>query len=202
MSQDSERIKRLVDFRQKLEKRVEELKSELNEQQAVLELVSQLLLEKGFRRPEIPKEEKIETPYVERAEGEILSPKVYAQPEEQSETVAELRAVDGELLARVHNDGKSLRVVPSEEKSFNVNTSPFGQFLVERVLTKMQERDSELARAGKIQLPDILSYNILRDGDVIREIVIRNVDSERLKELSSSIRWTFEKMYEKMKNEP
>jgi len=30
--------------------------------------------------------------------------------------------------------------------------------------------------------------------------LIRNVDDDRLRELRSSIRWTLEKMFEKMKN--
>ncbi len=46
----------------------------------------------------------------------------------------------------------------------------------------------------------MFSYNIVREGDLIREIIIKNVDDERLKELKSSIRWTFEKMFEKMKS--
>jgi hypothetical protein len=35
---------------------------------------------------------------------------------------------------------------------------------------------------------------------LLREIVIRNVDEERLRELKSSIRWTLEKMYEKTRS--
>jgi hypothetical protein len=46
----------------------------------------------------------------------------------------------------------------------------------------------------------MFSYNIVREGDLIREIIIKNVDDERVKELKSSIRWTFEKMFEKMKS--
>jgi hypothetical protein len=46
----------------------------------------------------------------------------------------------------------------------------------------------------------MFSYNIVREQDLIREIVIKNVDDDRLKELKSSIRWTFEKMFEKMKS--
>ena len=45
----------------------------------------------------------------------------------------------------------------------------------------------------------MFSYNIVREGELIREIIIKNADEERLKELKSSVRWTFEKMYEKMK---
>jgi hypothetical protein len=65
----------------------------------------------------------------------------------------------------------------------------------------MQERDSELARAGQLSPDKILCYNIVREGDIIREIDIKNTDPERLKELKSSIRWTLEKMYEKMKTQ-
>ena len=64
----------------------------------------------------------------------------------------------------------------------------------------MQDKDKELVRLGQLATDQMLSYNIIRQGDLIREIIIKNADDERLKELKSSIRWTFEKMYEKMKS--
>ncbi|MBS7633408.1 hypothetical protein KEJ15_07330, partial [Candidatus Bathyarchaeota archaeon] len=66
-----------------------------------------------------------------------------------------------------------------------------------RVLTKMQERDIELSRTGQLPSSRIFSYEIIQDDGVIREMIIRNVDSDRLRELKSSIRWTLEKMLEK-----
>ena len=65
----------------------------------------------------------------------------------------------------------------------------------------MQEKDSELARAGQLTPEKIFSYSIIREGDIIREIIIKHADQDRLRELKSSIRWTLEKMYEKMKSE-
>ncbi|MGF3521999.1 MAG: hypothetical protein ACQXXJ_02750 [Candidatus Bathyarchaeia archaeon] len=64
----------------------------------------------------------------------------------------------------------------------------------------MQEKDSELVRLKQLPPEKMFAYNIVREDDLIREIVIKNVDEERLKELKSSIRWTLEKMYEKTKN--
>jgi hypothetical protein len=64
----------------------------------------------------------------------------------------------------------------------------------------MQEKDSELVRLKQLPPEKMFTYNIVREDDLIREIVIKNVDEERLKELKSSIRWTLEKMYEKTKN--
>ena len=197
MSQDSEKLKRLVSFKQKLEKRVEELELELKELQATLEAINSILIEKGFKRAEITKPP---------AEIEALPPKeeVMVEPSPQPSTEYEsvpLRAVTGELLATLYVSEDSLRVVPAEGKSFTINTPPFTPFLVERVFAKMQEKDNELARTGQIATEKVFCYNIVREGDVIREITIKHVDQDRLRELKSSIRWTLEKMYEKMKSQ-
>jgi uncharacterized coiled-coil protein SlyX len=199
MSQDSEKLKRLVSFKQKLEKRVEELELELKELQATLEALNYILIEKGFKRAEITKPP---------AEIEALPPKeeVTVEPSPpqlptEYESVIPLKTVTGELLATLHVSEDSLRVAPAEDKNFNVNTPPFTPFLVERVFAKMQEKDNELARTGQIAQEKIFCYNIVREGDVIREITIKHVDQDRLRELKSSIRWTLEKMYEKMKSE-
>lgn len=199
MSQDSENIKRLIDFKKRIETRLQQLEEELKEFKTMLDTVNSILLEKGFRRVEIePKpdaagtltEEKEETVGVEHRPSEA---------EVEPESVNTLKSVNGEVLADFHVDDDSLHVVPAEDKDFSVNTPPFNQFFVQRVLLKMQERDNELARSGQLALDKILCFDIVREGDAIREIVIRNFDSDRLKELKSSIRWTFEKMLEKMK---
>jgi ribosomal protein L11 len=94
---------------------------------------------------------------------------------------------------------QQIHVMPDESKKFSVNTPPFSNFLVEKVFAKMQEKDKELVRLGQLSPDKMFSYNIVREGELIREIIIKNVDEERLKELKSSVRWTLEKMFEKMK---
>jgi hypothetical protein len=105
-----------------------------------------------------------------------------------------------EPLAIIYVDKQSLHVLPDESKNFSVNTPPFSHFLVERVFAKMQEKDNELVRLGQLAPEKVFAYNVVREGDFIREIVIRNADEERLRELKSSIRWTLEKMYEKTRS--
>ncbi|MEM3459552.1 MAG: hypothetical protein QXN36_01770 [Candidatus Bathyarchaeia archaeon] len=199
MSQDSEKIKRLVAFKKKLEKRVEELDSELKELQAMLEAVNSVLLEKGFKRAEIvkPPAEAEVSPPKEEAIAEPSTPQFLTE----YENVTPLKTVTGELLANLYVSEDSLRVVPAEGKNFNVNTPPFTHFLVDKVLARMQEKDNELVRTGQLTAEKLFSYNIVREGDIIREINVKNVDQERIRELKSSIRWTLEKMYEKMKGQ-
>lgn len=185
MSEEAEKIKKLIAFKKKLEKRVGKLKSELEELQTMLEMVNSVLLEKGFKRAEIAK----------------VPAAIEALPPAEHKDIIPLKTVTGELLANLYVGEDSLRVVPAEDKNFNINTPPFTQFLVERVLVKMQEKDNELVRTGQLTPDKIFSYNIVREGDIIREVLIGNFDADRLRELKSSIRWTLEKMYEKMENQ-
>jgi hypothetical protein len=199
MSEDADRIKRLIAFRKRIETRIGDLETELKELQATLETVNSVLLEKGFKRAEISaKASTVETAGEEKGEETPIEESV-TQAEMAARSASTLKSVTGEVLAEVYVDGDTLHIVPAEDKNFNINTPPFTQFLLQRVLLKMQERDGELARAGQLDANRILCFDITRDGDVIREIMIKNFDSDRLTELKSSIRWTLEKMYEKMK---
>jgi len=197
MSLDSEKMKALVAFKKKLEKKLDDLDAETKEVAATLETVNLILLEKGFKRgdiKEIPQQPK-KIPEVIAAREQIVSP-----PVQEPESVIPLKTLNEEPLAIIYVERGSLHVLPDESKSFSVNTPPFNHFLVERILARMQEKDNELVRMGQLTLDKMLAYNVVREGDLIREIIIKNVDEERLKELKSSLRWTFEKMYEKMKS--
>lgn len=200
MSQDSDKMKALVAFKKKLEKRIEELDSETKELQATLDTVNSIVLDKGFKRgdiKELPPTPK-DVPLTKEV-SVITREKPPTQPPTETESVIPLKTLDDEPLAIIYVNKQSLHVLPDESKNFSVNTPPFSHFLIERVLAKMQEKDNELIRMGQLTPDKMFAYNIVHEADLIREIVIRNVDEERLRELKSSIRWTLEKMYEKMK---
>jgi len=201
MSQDSEKMKALVTFKKKLEQKIEELNSELKELQVTLETVNSILLEKGFKRGDMkevtatPEEAAPPTEPAVAKEEKPTMPRA-AEPE----NVIPLKTMNDEPLAIIYVDKQALHVLPDESKNFSVDTPPFSHFLVERVLAKMQEKDNELVRMGQLTPEKMFAYNIVREGNLLREIVIRNADDERLRELKSSIRWTLEKMYEKMRS--
>ena len=191
----------MIAFKKRLEEQLEKLTAETKEVQATLDTVNTILLEKGFKRgdikevPEAPMPKEVILP-----KQEPETPKPAAQHTPEPESVIPLKTMTDEPLALIYFDKHSMHVLPDESKHFSVNTPPFGNFLVERVFVKMQEKDTELVKMGQLTTDKMFSYNIVREGDLIREIIIKNVDDERLKELKSSIRWTFEKMYEKMKS--
>jgi hypothetical protein len=193
MSQDSEKLKALVAFKKRLEKRLEELDSEIKELNAMLETVNSILLEKGFKRGDM---KEVAPP----TQATVAVEETPLQPAAETESVIPLKTMNDEPLAIIYVSKDSLHVLPDDSKSFNVNTPPFSHFLVERVLAKMREKDNELVKMGQLTPDRMFAYNISCEGDLLREIVIKNADAERLRELKSSIRWTLEKMYEKMKS--
>ena len=217
MAQDPEKVKSLIALKKRLEEQLEKLTAECREVQAALDAVNGILVEKGFRRGDM--KEATETPAPPMPE-EVVLPKPEPEPESanvsvqhgsgpsksapqrmpEPESVIPLKTMTDEPLALIFFDKHAMHVLPDESKNFSVNTPPFNNFLVEKVFAKMQEKDGELLRTRQLTADNVFSYSIAREGDLIREIIIRNVDEERLRELKSSIRWTFEKMYEKMKS--
>jgi hypothetical protein len=200
LAQDPEKMKAMIAFKKRLEEQLEKLASETKEIQATLDTVNGILLEKGFKRGDIKEVPAAVTEEVVLPKQEFEQPKP-AEPEHfEPESVIPLKTMADEPLAIMYFDKQSVHVMPDESKKFSVNTPPFSNFLVEKVFAKMQEKDKELVRLGQLTTDKMFSYSIGREGDLIREIFIKNVDEERLKELKSSIRWTLEKMYEKMKS--
>ena len=175
MPQDSEKLKTLVNFKKKLEKKIEELNVEINDLTATLDMVNSVLLEKGFKRGEIkdveaPKEEKPSTLHVTVTDEKPAEPRVV-----EPESVIPLKTMGDEPLALIYVKKDALHVLPDESKKFSVSTPPFQPFLVERVLMKMQDKDNELVKTGELTPDKKFAYDIVSEGDLIREIVLRNV---------------------------
>lgn len=200
----------MAELRTLLESRVKELETELEGLHALLEFVNAALLEKGFRRAEIAKPAPapiVPVPTLIEEEAMPLAPtapEVAASPPPvlEYEKTVPMKTATGELLANLYMNEDSMRVVLAEDKQFTVDTPPFMAFLIERVLAKMQEKDREAAATGEITPDKILSYSIVREGDILHELTIRNISPDRARELKSTIRWTLEKMYEKTKTIP
>jgi len=205
-SEDPEeaKMRKMAELRATLEKRVNELQLELGQLKALLDFVNSALIEKGFKKPEI----KAFTPTPPLTEEAVHPAPPISKPTPMASTFPEqiqaipIKTVTGDLLAELYTDDENMRVVLAKDKQFTTDTPPFTAFLVQRVLAKMQEKDSESASQGEIPRERILSYEIMKDGDIIREINITNIGPDRTRELKSSIRWTLEKMHDKMKTAP
>lgn len=91
-----------------------------------------------------------------------------------------------------------MRVVPSGEIRFDANAPPLRSFLVGKVLEPLKVKDEEATRKQELTPDDVLSYEIDKEGAVLKQIHVKNYgDERRLNELKNAVRWTFRRMYEK-----
>ncbi len=196
-----ERIKKIVEFRTLLEKRVRETETELEGLRTLLDMANTVLLEEGFKRAEITKP-SVHAPSLPKVTEPPVQPEIpRVPPAAEDEKPVPLRTVTGDLLANLYTREGHVRIVPAGEGAFNVNTPPFSSFFVERVLAQMQRKDQEAAERGELPPEKALSYSIAQEGEIIREITVRNVSPDRLREIKSAVHWTLEKMHEKMQME-
>lgn len=197
MSEDGEKekVKKIAKLRAILETRVETMEAELDGLKALLSLIDETLLKDSFKRAEISK--PVQTPPKPQQQTPPPSP----PPTALQQKGVPLKTVTGDILAYFYVDKDSIQITLAEDKNFDVNIPPFTSFFVGRVLANMQEKDREDVGKGKMAPENVLSYNIKQDGNTLKEITIKNLRRERSRELKSSIRWTLEKMYEKMKQQ-
>jgi len=178
-----EETKKIAELREILEERIKRLEAELSGMRIILDFVNKLLIERSFKKA-----------------GEIAKPAGPTQPPAAKilRTVP-LKTASGELLANMYVGESQISIVPASDKRFDINVPPFTAFLVERILAKMREKDEALVQRGQLMPDEAFAYEIETEGNIIRQIRIRNVNPEREREIRSATRWTLEKMYDKMR---
>ncbi len=181
-----ERVRRLARLRELLVKRIKELEDELSGLREILSAVEELLKELSFRPLSLPEEEA-------EAPAPALAPPA---PSAEAERVIPLTTVEGEVLAHMHAGPGYVRIVPAEGKRFHASSRPFRYFL--RQLQGMQDREASLVAEGRMSPDEVVSFQVVKEGDVIKEVVIKNVKPEDVRKLRSIARWTFRTMWEQM----
>ena len=197
---ESEEIEILLKTKSKIGKKINWHKKELDNLQTILKLLERNISEKSFKvadslqikvKPTVPTKVTLPT--------QIPTPNQTASQPVGMESIP-LKATDGTLLGTISYDTEKIKAIPSSKMQFNINTPPFNQFLINKILNSMISKDQSDARTNKISPEEILTYKIIQDDDMIKEILINNYgDERRVLTLRNSIRWTLEKMYEKTK---
>jgi len=180
---DRDIMKNLMDLRRYLEKKIYELEDEAEKLKALFKIVDEVIVTKSFRRAET----------LQRIQPKIDTSRVNSWEE------VPLKIASGTLLATMLVSEEEIRIIPTERLIFEINTPPFQSFLIKRVLEAMRESDRKASERGDMTPDKIMSYEVLKEGAVIKEIKITKYGSEkRLREITSTSRWTLEKMYEKI----
>jgi len=178
-----EETKKLLRIREDLKRRIEGLEAEIRDLNTALDKIDSSIVKQGFKRPKIEAESKEEE----------------TENKPEGESSYSIKAKDGTILGNIVKEEEEIIFAPTDDFEFRIDIPPFRSFLMERVLENMRKTDEERAGNGEIDPEEILEYDVFDEDDLIKSIIIKNYGGERrFREIRSSLRWTFDKMYEKI----
>jgi len=194
---ESIEVKKLAELRSSIKERIDRLETELDEWKTLLDVLDQRLAQVSFKKAEIspaPKVEKIKRVKPLRKPSKI---------EVKYEQAVPLKTTTGILLAELQIGSEALRVVPAKGVNLKTGIPPFESFLINRIFKEMLKRDEEDVKNNKLTPDTKFAYEVKEAEDgTIEEIRIKNYrTARRLREIRTSLRWTLEKMYEKLYSE-
>jgi hypothetical protein len=200
MSTESD-IRKLLKIRADLEDRVDQLQTEIDDLKVAMSEIDKAIVGQGFRQPSSGGFQAMKLPEAKPEEPRPQEAK--AQEAKTPEPVTDgssIQAKDGTNLGKVQLTDDTIIFTPREGLNFTISTPPFQSFLLDRVLANMKTTDEARAATGEITPEQVLSFTVEADGEVIRLLTIRNYGGERrLREIQSSLRWSLDKMYDKMR---
>ena len=172
-----EETRRLLKMRDDLVAKIDRLQGEMEDLRKAVTAIDRLIARQGFRKSTL----------------EMVDDAV------ESRSGASVMSKDGTVLGSFQIDENEILFVPNGDLDFRTSIPPFQSFLIERVFQNMRSSDEARTAEGEISPEQVLSYDIVTEGDKILSLNVRNYGGERrLREIRSSLRWTFDKMFEKM----
>ncbi|MFH2112016.1 MAG: hypothetical protein ABIJ47_12240 [Candidatus Bathyarchaeota archaeon] len=191
MSTESD-TKKLLEYRETMEAKLAELEQEIIDVRRAMAIIDKLIVAEGFRTPAAP------TKKAAAAKSPEVNPPDEPTPKEGETT--SITSKDGAVLGKLRVEGRNLVFRPQPELGFTVDVPPFKSFLMDRVLANMSATDQERAANGEMDAEEALGYEVKEEEGRILEITVTNYGGERrLREINSSLRWSFDKMYDKLR---
>jgi hypothetical protein len=175
--------RRLLRFREDIEGRIARLQAEIEDLRKAVAEIDRSIVRQGFRQPTAP-----------------VRPEPFAEAEMGEEDRSSVKSREGITLGTLRTEEDEIVFEPLVSLGFTASIPPFQSFFVERVLDNMMSADEDRVTRGEITADEILSYDVVKEGERILRVVVRNYGGERrLREIQSSLRWAFDKMYDKLR---
>jgi hypothetical protein len=104
---------------------------------------------------------------------------------------------DGKELARVVVYERGLVIKPLID--LPADSPPLRSFFVAKILEGYKRKDGEMVEAGELAEEEAFDYEVVEEGGLVKEIRVVNYrERRRLDEIRSALRWTLQRVLERM----
>ena len=181
MDYSEENMRDILELREWISEEIEKREREIDRFQQNLRILDSLVKQSSFSK----------------ASSLVSSYKQNTQSSQQTSSIIPIKTSDGEILANAHLTPDELVIIPSENIMLDVETHPFKSFFLGRIIGGMESQDRLDVQNGKISQNVAISCVVNKDGNRIREILIKNYrQKERVTEIINTVTWSFSRMIE------
>ena len=183
MDYSEENIRDILELREWISEEIEKREREIEKFQQNLCILDSLVKQSSFSK----------------ASSLVTSNKQDMQSIQQtsSSSVISIKTPDSKILANAHVTPDELVIIPLEDIMLDVETHPFKSFFLGRIVGGMESQDRLDVQNGKISQNAAISCLVNKDGNRIREILIKNYrQKERVTEIINTVTWSFSRMIE------
>ncbi|MBC8251177.1 MAG: hypothetical protein H8E89_06295 [Candidatus Nitrosopelagicus sp.] len=126
-----------------------------------------------------------------------VSQKIKVEKENKVEAIPIKKNNGNEIIANAFVTPQQISIILSEGIGLTDEIPPLRTFFIERIIGEMKKTDSADVKDGKIDESSVIDCVINKNGQSIREIIIKNYrQKERLDEIINTATWSLTRMLE------
>jgi len=194
MQYTDEQIQKMLELKESLIDKMAKHQDELDFLQKNLDVLDVVLKGSSFTKASsLPR--KAET----RIEKEEPSAETRVEKKHTTESIQIKKNKDGEVIANAFVTPEKISIIISEGIGLTDEIPPLRSFFIERIIGEMKKIDSVDVKNGKIDQSSVIDCVINKNGQAIREIIIKNYrQKERLDEIINTATWSLTRMLENL----
>ena len=194
MQYTDEQIQKMLELKESLIDKMAKHQDELDFLQKNLDVLDVVLKGSSFTKASsLPR--KAET----KVEKEESSAETKVEKKHTTESIQIKKNKDGEVIANAFVTPEKISIIMSKGIGLTDEIPPLRSFFIERIIGEMKKIDSVDVKNGKIDQSSVIDCVINKNGQAIREIIIKNYrQKERLDEIINTATWSLTRMLENL----
>ena len=106
---------------------------------------------------------------------------------------------DGSVMANAFVSPDKVSIVLENDLDLTEAVPPLKSFFLDRIIGEMKKKDDNDVKNGKITKDSVIDCMINKNGDAIREIIIKNYrEKDRVNEIINTATWSLARMIENL----
>lgn len=185
MEYSEEQIRNILELKEWIFVEIEKRQGEVDKLKNNLAILDSILKQSSFSKAS----------YLKASQDKKNSTSQYRE-----DSVIPIKNSDNTIIANARVTSDEVVIVPSNDITLDVETHPFKSFFLGRIIGGMESKDNLDAQNGKIDPHSVINCIINKDGNKIREILIKNYrERDRVNEIINTAAWSFSRMIENSK---